>query len=185
MDSTTQPIQEGANVNSYIRVYLDMLDSTRKELLKTYDGFGESATTRPNEFTWSAHDILAHLHLSEFGIAKMIRVFGRVATPHPPFTDEQLEQERLILSEVLSDRTTKHNAPEPIKPNDATAQTDVYASIQDSRELLLSSAQKLTDEQLRSHSFAHPIRGNLTLYGWLWFVATHELRHLEQMKQLL
>jgi uncharacterized damage-inducible protein DinB len=183
MESTTETIQEGTE-NGYARIYLDMLDKTRKELLGMYEEFGESATLRPNEFTWSAHDILSHLYLSEFGIAKMIRVFGRVATPHAAFSDEQLEQERATLSEVLSNRTEKHNAPDTIKPTDASVQTDILSSLQQSRELLLSSAQKLTDEQLRSYSFPHPIRGNLTLYGWLWFVATHELRHTEQMREL-
>jgi len=54
-----------------------------------------------------------------------------------------------------------------------------------SRDLLVDAAHLLSDVQMRSLTFVHPLRGKLSMYGWLWFVACHERRHLEQIRSLL
>ena len=75
-------------------------------------------------------------------------------------------------------------APERIDPAALKGDVDVVNDLLSSRALLLEHAPKLSDELLRALQFSHVLRGNLTLYGWLWFVACHERRHTAQMLEL-
>lgn len=167
-------------MNTLIEEYLQKLATARAELLRVFEAT-EQKDHAP-EGKWTAQQILTHLYLSENGIARIFRSAERVCQHHPPLSDEQLADERRHMAEQFLDRSIKLTAPERITPVEAMA--DSEQQLKASRQMLLDCSAELSDEQLRSLSFPHPLRGDISLYGWLWFVAHHEMRHTEQLQEL-
>ncbi len=165
-------------------LYLHELANARAELLRVYHRISDP-DARTSDQSWSAREILHHLYLSENGIARIFSSAERVCESADAYSDELLERERDGLSTFLSNREQKVDAPARIQPVDLSAEHDVVQELSVSRDLLVSAAGSLRDEQLRSLFFVHPLRSKLSLYGWLWFVARHERRHIEQIRALL
>ncbi len=167
-----------------IKHYHDELSAARTELLRVYHRVPDP-NVKKDITTWSAREIMHHLFLSEQGIAKVYRALDRVCAPCPAYSDGDLEQERDGLTSFLANRNERVQAPERIQPIDLDESVDVLAELHSSRDLLMSQSGARSDEQLRSFTFPHVLRGNLSLYGWLWFIAQHERRHTEQIRLLL
>ncbi len=160
------------------------LAAAREALLGVYARVSDP-NVPPSDGGWTARQIMHHLYLSENGIARVYRAVERVATPCELFNDEKLLAERDVLSAWVSNRDIKVEAPDRIQPLELGYDVDVLAQLAVSRDLLIDFSNSLSDEHLRSYTFLHPIRGALSLYGWLWFVAAHERRHTEQLRRQL
>ncbi|MBL7998231.1 MAG: DinB family protein, partial [Candidatus Kapabacteria bacterium] len=105
---------------------------------------------------------------------------------HEPADDATLLAERERITRKLGNVEKKVEAPETIRPDrsESLNPDSCLADIASTRSFLIEQSGKLTDDILRSNSFPHPFLGNLTLYGWLWFISQHELRHAHQMQNL-
>lgn len=161
---------------------LSEIEQTRHELLELYNSIPDKNTAP--EGRWSAREIMYHLYKTELGIAKIFRAGARVATIHPPKTDNELQEEYNGLQDIPIRRDVKIVAPDHIQPSGLEPNVDVVALLAQSRAMLLQYAPVKTDEELRTMSFAHPVRGLLTLYGWISFIGVHEQRHANQMSEL-
>ena len=166
-----------------LQQYLHETEQARVALLALYQSIPDN--NNAPEGRWSAREILYHLYKTELGIAKIYRAGARAATMHIAKTDEELTSEHNGLQEVVERRDVKIIAPDHIQPSDLPPDIDVVELLAQSRSMLLQYIALRTDDDLRSMSFAHPVRGLLTLYGWITFVGVHEQRHTEQMSELL
>lgn len=138
----------------------------------------------PGAGRWSAVDNLQHCCIAEKSITGIFLRAERIATSCEPMNAERLSQERRFTSMALADRTRRVEAADRLVPVSAMSFDEVLAALEHSRSALLNAVRSKSDLQLRSLVFAHPIRGDMSLYGWLWFVACHERRHAGQIEQI-
>ncbi|WP_237582634.1 DinB family protein [Pontibacillus yanchengensis] len=153
------------------------LDEKRQEVLNFVDTLSnEKATTKPDQHTWSVVEVLEHLYLMENVVIKQIE--------HAIKNGEVKEVgEKPIHKTTI--RTQKVDAPETVQPK-GHFQTieDAKQGLEQSREATLFLIHNKDQELLQHRTFPHPLFGDMNLEQWIEFIGWHELRHLEQMKEV-
>jgi hypothetical protein len=61
---------------------------------------------------------------------------------------------------------------------------EMLAELRGVRERTLAFIQETSGRDLSKYSMAHPFLGTLNAYGWLQFIASHEIRHTKQMREI-
>lgn len=140
---------------------------------------------KPNK-GWSISEILFHLHISE---KLFIMLMGQlINSPKVENkSEEYLRNEWQFLTQFINNRGTKIDAPDMVKPLNAPSLAEALNLLSKSRENLLKCLQEITLGQLICVEMEHPVKElGLTISGpgWISFLAHHELRHLEQIKEL-
>jgi hypothetical protein len=89
---------------------------------------------------------------------------------------------RLILNRV----EVKITAPDNLTPQGNTpSREECIIALGQSRDKVLSHVQGVSMDDLLSVAFPHPFLGSLPGFSWITFIAMHEARHLEQMRELI
>lgn len=135
---------------------------------------------------WSPVQIIWHLskvqHWVTRGIEQGAAELPRMATiPPGPSPDRLLES---IDRFPVRDRTRKVEAPEGIRPPRGLDLAAERARWREGREALVALLQRL-GPMLTSVKAAHPMFGPLDGWQFALFVARHEERHLDQLRELL
>lgn len=131
---------------------------------------------KPSEDKWSVRQILEHLYLMEGGVAKIIK---RQLSSDESQTISDKPIERAV------DRSIKVDVPDFAKPGEESKScAELLDSLSTTHELLKTIDESATDEQLGEKAYPHPVFGEMSLKQWIPFVAYHELRHLEQIKEV-
>ncbi|QUW22954.1 DinB family protein [Sporosarcina sp. Marseille-Q4063] len=152
-------------------------DEAREKLLIEVNSLtDEDLNWKPAENRWSVRQVMEHLYLMEVSIAKTIK--------HQLSTGE-----RKITSDKPIERTTNRSvrveAPNFAQPGDAFAKLDELKSkLSASHSQLRDIAETITEEELAAKSYPHPVFGDMSLKQWIPFVGYHELRHVEQIKEI-
>ena len=152
-------------------------EKARQQLLKEIKEISdEDLNIKPTPDTWSIKQLLEHLYLMEATITKTIKkqlAFGEVS-----IVDEKPIQ-------LAVNRSTKVEAPDYVLPSEEFSTRD---SLKDklalSHQELVEVALQTDDTKLLEKAFTHPIFGQLNLQQWIHFVGYHELRHIEQIKEV-
>jgi hypothetical protein len=137
----------------------------------------------PPEGKWSIEDILYHLHLVERGSASAIR---RVTEGDK---GERLGDEVLLtmwqrMNKLVPRRSIKIPAPDGVSPKDTPSRSDCIRLLGESRARLHEHCSKTTTNDLLCVSFPHPVLGQVVGLYWITFIAMHEARHLEQIREI-
>ena len=135
---------------------------------------------------WSPVQIIWHLskvqHWVTRGIEQGAAELPRMATiPPGPSPDRLLES---IDRFPVRDRSRKVEAPEGIRPPRGLDLAAERARWREGREALVALLQRL-GPMLTSVKAAHPMFGPLDGWQFALFVARHEERHLDQLRELL
>jgi len=137
----------------------------------------------PPEGTWSAVEIAYHLHLVEKGIVRGLQKFF-AEQRHEPLPVETIEAMWHSNNAALLNRTLKAPAPERTAPLNPPPLPDVVALLAQSRTALLAFLEGKSYTDLASVSFLHALFGVISGPLWLSMIAEHEVRHVEQMREL-
>ncbi|MCS6808178.1 MAG: DinB family protein [Bacteroidota bacterium] len=137
----------------------------------------------PQHGRWSLEDNLYHLHLVERGAASAIR---RMIEGHKQerFADEAVARTWKQMKHAILNRSTTMHAPESVAPRNTPPSSACISLLGESRERLLVHCSRTTTEDLLRTSFPHPVFGQLPGLLWITFIALHEARHLEQIREL-
>lgn len=153
------------------------LEEKRNQILDFLENVSEEqARTRPNGDSWSILEVLEHLYLIEhFVVTQMNKVIDKgpaqQADPKP-------------LSQT-PDRGHKVTAPEYLQPEGRFETIhDAKDALETSREQTLFLIHNKDPELLQNRVMPHPAFGDMNLEQWVEFIGWHELRHLEQMKEI-
>lgn len=167
--------------------HIEVLTKARQVLLE------ELASTTPDQLTlskndgWTIPQIAHHLHLVEGRITGFIEMGIKNLTGLSPASVEQRQAEWERVVRIVPSRQNRVDAPEAVRP------TNTPASLEEVKTLLAASRTKLLEllnqtnlEQLDSISLPHPnpMIGVITGASWLIMMASHELRHVAQIKEL-
>lgn len=135
--------------------------------------------------SWSAAEVLEHLHRVEDGIARLLaRSLERAKAAGLEPEDEV----RSLLGSLdvlrLTDRRRRVRAPEMVMPRGELTAAQGMAALKESRRALVSALGAGDGLALGRITHAHPLYGPLNLYQWVLFVGQHEARHAGQLQDL-
>ncbi len=140
---------------------------------------------RVNAETWSAAEVLEHLHRVESGIARLLtRSLERAKAAGLEPEDEVDSVLASLDAFRLTDRSRRVSAPEPVMPRGELTAAQGMAALTESRQALVSALRACDGLALGRITQAHPLIGPLNLYQWVLFVGQHEARHAGQLQDI-
>lgn len=159
------------------------LKETKANLLKSVKGLSEAQLNfKPAADRWSVKECFYHIILAENGLWSMFE-----ATMKTPATPEKRSEIKVTDEEIvkmISNRSQKAKAAEPMLPGKATWQnmSEALAAFKASRGEHLKYV-KSTTEDLRNHVFQLPF-GSIDGYQFLLFMSAHSDRHTQQINEV-
>ena len=159
---------------------LACLSKAQSGLLSAADSVpAEEWKTRPSEGRWSAAELVAHLMMVERAvIGKADRVAQR-----PPKRVSLLKRIHIPMALVES-RWIRRKAPVPVEPDMLREKEGMLAELRTVRERSLAFLEEARDRNMGEYCWAHQALGTLNIYEWLQFIASHEIRHTKQMREI-
>jgi len=134
----------------------------------------------PGEGRWSAAEVVAHVTMVERAIvAGAKKVLQAPPKPVPL-------RKRLHLPVALAAwRGVKRRTPIPLDPSFVTDRPEALSLLTTAREETLSFIATAQNIDLKPYRFPHPFLGSLNVYDWFRLIAYHELRHAQQIREVV
>jgi uncharacterized damage-inducible protein DinB len=152
----------------------------QKRLLSAADAVpAEEWKTRPSEGRWSAAELVAHLMMVERAV---IGKADRVAQKPPKRVS--LLMRIHIPMKLVESRWIRRKSPVPVEPEMLSGKEEMLAELRTVRERSLAFLDETKGRNLGEYCWKHPALGTLNAYEWMQFIASHELRHTKQMKEI-
>jgi DinB superfamily len=85
---------------------------------------------------------------------------------------------------IVEARIIRRRAPTPIEPQMVHEKEEMLAELQGVRERTLAFIEETKGRDLSQYSMPHPFLGTLNAYEWFQFIASHEIRHMKQMREI-
>jgi uncharacterized damage-inducible protein DinB len=139
----------------------------------------EEWKTRPSEGRWSAAELVAHLMMVERAV---IGKADRVAQKPPKRVS--LLMRIHIPMKLVESRWIRRKSPVPVEPEMLSGKEEMLAELRTVRERSLAFLDETKGRNLGEYCWKHPALGTLNAYEWMQFIASHELRHTKQMKEI-
>jgi hypothetical protein len=158
------------------------LEKTRAEVLRATKGLSDAQWNfKPAPDRWSVAEIVEHIAATEDFLMDTVRDKVMKA-PARTEADDVKALDEMVLQKI-PDRTTKAQAPEPLKPTDRFGSPkDSLKHFRDSRAETIAFLKKTDD--LRQHATDSPLGKKLDGYEWVLFVAAHSERHTKQIEEV-
>lgn len=142
--------------------------------------------TAPPEGRWSVEDILWHLHLVERGSGSAIRRMLEGERGEKIADADLKALWDKMYGFILNRAELKLPAPQNVSPQENTpSREECITALQQSRDKVLSHLQGVSTDDLLRVYFPHPVLGSMPALYWVMFIAMHEARHLEQLRELI
>ena len=135
--------------------------------------------------TWSAGEVLEHLHRVESGIAHLLTRSLEHAKAAGLAPESEVSSVLATLDTLrLTDRSRRMSAPELVMPRGELAAAQGMVALVESRQALISALREADGLALGQVTRVHPTVGPLNLYQWVLFVGHHEARHAGQLQDI-
>ncbi|MGI8314757.1 DinB family protein [Halobacillus mangrovi] len=153
------------------------LDEKRDHVLSFVEEISlDEAKKKPSEDRWSILEVLEHLFLMEQLIVHQIEQALKRG-------DQQQTSDKPIHQ--TTNRKYKVEAPESVQPKGQFKNLeDAKEGLKKTREATLFLIHNKDTETLKNRVFPHPAFGEMNLAQWIEFIGWHEIRHLDQMKEV-
>jgi hypothetical protein len=163
---------------------VDYFIKTRDRLLEDIKGLSEAQLNwRADSTRWSVYQCVEHIALAE----SFILHFEQEAMKGPATPDKRSElkytPEQIVA--MLTDRSHKAQAPEPIKPGQQFADTKAASHAFVARRDSTIDYLKSTQDALKDHFLPGTPIGTLDAYEMLIFLAAHSERHTLQVEEVM
>jgi len=170
------------------------IEARLEELRQAREYFLQEVESGPNDDEraatgadrWCIAEIVYHLHLAETRTTMGLKRNLESSSRGTPADDATLRVEWERVRTMVGQRTVKVKAPPRVEPINAPSRADAVKLIQHSRQELLATVQSVAYDELLAISMPHPFAavGTLTGAGWLSATAFHDLRHIEQIREM-
>lgn len=164
---------------------LDRLDTHRVELRDAVDAVPAGLREqRPSPDRWSVAEILEHLSIVENRIAGILA--SRIAAARAEGVPEESETGPTVPESfipMIRDRSRPRVASEASTPGGAMDADAAWAALERSRNALREAVLSGDGLALGEVTAPNPALGELNLYQWIAFVAGHEARHTDQIRE--
>jgi len=159
---------------------LNNLSKAQAGLLRVADSVSEESwKTSSGNGAWSAAELVAHLMAVE---RTVITAADRIVQKTP----KQIPwSKRFHLPMALVEaRLIKRKSPIPIDPQLIREKEEMLAELRAVRERSLAFIAETQTRDLSAYRWPHPFLGSLNTYEWFQMIASHEVRHTKQMKEI-
>jgi uncharacterized damage-inducible protein DinB len=156
------------------------LARAQSELLRAADEIpAEQWKTRPVEGRWSAGELIVHLSAVErFILSRTDKLLQNPPRPVPFYRRFH------IPMKIVEARVIRRKAPAAVEPRMAGEKEETLGELRGVRERTLAFIEETKGRDLTKYNYRHPFLGNLNAYEWLQFIASHEIRHMKQMREI-
>ncbi len=159
---------------------LEKLAITQEKLLRAADDIpADLWNTSPREGAWSAAEVLAHVITIERTVAV---VAGKILKKQPKQTP-LLKRFRLPLA-FAEIRLLRLKTPIPVDPQFLGEKRLMFAELQKVRRCTLALIEENRNRDLRVYRWKHPFLGSLNTYQWFALLASHQIRHEKQIREI-
>lgn len=162
---------------------VEQLAQSRERLVLMVEGLSEEQRSfRPAQDRWSIADCIEHITVVEGSVLGKIQEVLQ-EPPEPERRDEVRGKEQIILEQVpVRDQRVK--GPARLMPQGRWQDfEELVRQFEATRERSVRFSA-VTQADLRSHFFPHPMLGLLDCYQWLLLVSAHCERHVRQMEEV-
>jgi len=156
------------------------LAHAQRELLRTADAVPvDQWQTRPAEGRRSAGELVGHLSAIERAILhRTDRLLQKPPKPMPFFKRFH------VPMMIVEARVIRRKAPTARTTDGLQERRDAGATAPSSGKNL-SFIEETMERDLSKYTMGHPFLGTLNAYEWLQFIASHEIRHTKQMREIV
>lgn len=164
----------------------DAIGRDRNGLLDAVTGLTEAQLDyKPGEGQWSISDILHHLALSDESNAKLTSFAAKQADAGVLPPDASPAESMLgCMDGFASAMGQGAQAPDRVAPKSHLPAEESLARLRASRTKILEALHKISQYDLISISYPHPVLGPLHYYQWLFLAGWHEARHVAQIGRI-
>jgi len=163
-----------------IEIIMGNLGRAQSELLRAADAVpAEQWKTRPAEGRWSAGEVICHLSAIERAILR--RADKLLQEPPKPAPFYKRFHVPMMFVEA---RVIRRKAPSALEPQMVREKEEMLAELQGVRERTLAFIGEIRERDLSKYLMPHAFLGMLNAYEWLQMIASHEVRHTKQMKEI-
>ena len=163
-----------------LKTIVENLKRAQVELLRAADAVpAEHWKTRPADGRWSAGELIGHL--SEIERAILSRADKQLQKPPKivPFY-----KRFHVPMMIVERRVIRRKAPSNVEPQNVGEKEEMLAEFRGVRERTMAFIEETRGRDLSKYNMPHPFLGNLNAYDWLQFIASHEIRHTKQMREI-
>lgn len=166
---------------------LDVVDKQLHQLVSRLSRYSEGDLNRkPSEKEWSVMQVMCHLKLAElYGIQYMQK---KLSGDRPLKKTTITGKIMPALYPLFFSIPVRFNAPEPVADDHLPVKSSFWEVTKEwkkQREFLRSYINTLSDEQLKSEIYRHPVFGRSNAAAMLRFYKLHTARHEKQINRLL
>ncbi len=165
------------------RFLIDHLKDSKTYLLKALKGLSEEQMDfKASPEKWSIKECVQHIALSEVGLWEMAE--GAFKTTANPEKRSEIKVTDQDLIKMVTSRSQKAQAPEVLKPGQATWKTSAEAlnAFKDKRAALIKYAKTTTDD-MRNHVTQGAL-GYIDTYQIVLLLSSHTRRHTDQILEV-
>lgn len=156
------------------------LARARSELLRAADAVpAEQWKTRPGKDRWSAGELTGHLIIIERVIISRTDKVLKKPPKEVPF----LKRLHFPMA-VAKTRLIRLKTPIPVDPEIVQQKEEMLGELRQVRKRTLAFIEETKDRDLSKYRMPHPFLGVLNAYEWFQLIASHEIRHTKQMREI-
>ncbi len=176
-------------MNKHVVEIVECIERDRQHLLASVNDLSQGQLDfRSSDDTWSVGEVLNHLHLTELGIVKLIKLSVLKAEKSGVNNSHGETDGRSWLTSLdrfaIETPLKKFKAIERIVPRAGLQKDDLMSDLRRSRAELLDAVGATANFDFAQIGYPHPFLGEFNLYQWIRFVGKHELRHTNQIEAI-
>ena len=134
---------------------------------------------RPEDGRWSAGELVAHLSAVEKAILSRTDKVLKKPPKLVPFY-----KRFHIPMMIVETRVIRRKAPSAVEPQMVREKEEMLAELMQVRERTVAFIEETMERDLSKYWMSHAFLGNLNAYDWMQFIASHEIRHMKQMREI-
>jgi len=138
----------------------------------------------PGPQRWSVAGVIEHLALVEERFTAIIAAkIDEIRAGGAGQEDEVPDMLPPKVAAMLADRSERRSAPDPVHPR-GLGYGEAWQRLEAARQKLRDTLSSGDGLALSRVAHEHPRFGALTPYQWAGFIAAHESRHTEQIREI-
>jgi hypothetical protein len=139
----------------------------------------EQWSSKPRAEEWSAAELVAHLVMVERAVVGGADRIIQKTPKEIPF------RKRFHLPVwLVESRLIRRKTPIPLDHGLLGHKEEMLAELRAARERTLSFLEETQQRDLSVYRWEHAFLGMLNVYEWFEMIASHELRHTKQIKEI-
>ena len=159
---------------------LENLASAQAGFLRAADAIpADRWTENPLEGRWSAGEVVCHL----ISVERAIISRADKILQKPPRKVPLYRRLRLPMA-VVEIRFIRRKSPIRLETQLLREKEAMLAELREVRGRTLAFIDETKGRDLSTYMFPQPFLGMLNLYEWFQMIASHEVRHTKQMKEI-